>query len=84
MTDNNAPEQLFCWNFQTDPEAWEKGWGGYCRTQNLAPLEEKERKTGAVYVPKTLLTAAQARIKALERLLGTGQADCDYVRCKGG
>jgi len=54
----NAPEKLFCWNFQTKKGSWEKGWGGYSRATNLTPMDERERNTGALYIRADL-----ARIK---------------------
>jgi hypothetical protein len=60
----DAPEKLFCWNFQTEQGAWEKGWGGYARPQNLAPMDDRERATGAVYVRADLHAAASARAEA--------------------
>ena len=66
---SDAPEKLFCWNFQTKEGGWEKGWGGYCRQSNLRPLDDREVKTGALYVRADRIEELEAKLaKALEAL----------------
>jgi hypothetical protein len=60
----SGPEKLFCWNFQTDEGAWEKGWGGYARATNLAPMDERERNTGALYTRTDLIPDPHAIARA--------------------
>jgi hypothetical protein len=67
------PDRLFCWNFQTEEGAWEKGWGGYARPQNLAPLDNKERVTGAVYVREDICNGL---LEALRELTRTCKPSC--------
>jgi hypothetical protein len=65
MTDC-APARLFCWNFQTDEGAWEKGWGGYARPDNLHPMDEKERRTGGIYYHEREVEGLRARLAEAE------------------
>lgn len=64
----SAPEQLFCWNFQTEEDGWEKGWGGYARQYNLSAMDQRERNTGDEYILADLHEAAirAARIEGYE------------------
>ena len=49
-----GPEKIWAWCFQDDKEDW-GDWGGYARQTNTHPLNEKERKTGALYIRADLV-----------------------------
>lgn len=58
----NNPKRIWAWCFNE----WEQGWGGYCRQNNLRPLDGREADTGAVYV----LMEKEALTDALNELGG--------------
>lgn len=60
---SEAPEKLFCWNFQTKEGGWEKGWGGFSRQNNLRPLDDAEAKTGALYIRADLVERVKGETK---------------------
>ena len=49
-TPDRIPDKLWAWSFNT----WASGWGGYARQSRLAPLTDRERNTGAVFVREDL------------------------------
>ena len=53
MTDllpDRIPDKVWAWSFNE----WSKGWGGHARQRHLAPMNDKERNTGAVFVRQDL------------------------------
>lgn len=62
---SDAPERLWCWDFQTAEGSWGKGWGGYARQENRRPIDEREGNTGAEYVRADLYAAQAAKIARL-------------------
>ena len=71
----DAPERIWAWSFNT----WSESWGGYARQDNLAPMDEKERSTGAEYIRADL---HQAAIDRADADLKAKSADMEELRAR--
>lgn len=79
---DGMPDKLWCWNFQNEEGSWEKGWGGYARPNNLFPMDERERNTGAIYtlVPQPVTVQDAARVPEIAALIEAAKAANPHIR----
>ena len=88
----SAPNKIWAWCFQSSPNGEWGGWGGYARHNNLSPMDDRERATGAEYIRLDLHQAEVAAARergmreaaelALQRK-GDGTATLDHPYDKG-
>ena len=64
-----APDRIWAWCFQTNEHGGWKDWGGYARPDNLFPMGDREKATGAVYVREDLCAPADDLRESPERAL---------------